>query len=148
MLPLHKLWIDHPSEVIAVGKDFADTRPDALLRLSRATVRAARELERRNYGSLKANYPPGSGKPAPWQIGMEASMAAFYPFPFLSAARVTLEEMKKLKAAPRDVDFKAVAEATFLTSLCRDQMKSAGFESVPPEDSREERMIGCCYTGF
>lgn len=148
MLPLHKLWIDHPSEVIAVGKDFGEKRSDALERLSRATLRAARELDRGNYGDLKGSHPPGSRRSTAWQIGLETSRAGFYPFPFLSAARVTLEELKKLKEAPADVDFKAVAEATCLTSLCRDQMKSAGFDTIPQEDSRDERLIGCCYTGF
>ncbi len=148
MLPLHKLWMDHPSEVIALGKDFGERRPDALERLARATLRSARELDRGNYGPLKNSYPPGTGKPAAWQAGMESSRAGFYPFPFLSAAQVALEELKKRKLAPPDSDFKAVAMATCLTGFCRDQMKSAGFDTIPREDSRDERLIGCCYTGF
>jgi ABC-type nitrate/sulfonate/bicarbonate transport system substrate-binding protein len=148
MVPLRKLWNEYPSDFIAVRKEFADRRADALERLAGATLRAARELERGSYGALKAAHPPGSGKPAAWQAGMEASGAGFGPFPYLSAARVVLEELKKRKEAPPEVDFKAVAEATCLTTFCREKMKEAGFDAVPAEDSREERMIGCCYTSF
>ncbi|HEY5998991.1 MAG TPA: ABC transporter substrate-binding protein [bacterium] len=147
MTPFHRLWLDYPAEVIAVGSDFAAGRADTLARLSQATLRAARELERGTFGGLPAGLA-APGKRAAWRVGMEASKAGFAPFPFLSAARLTMEEMKKGKAAPEDVDFKTVAEATCLTGLCREQMRAAGFAEVPGEDSREERLIGCCYTGF
>lgn len=136
MVPLHKLWQDHPAEVVAVSGRFVAEKGELLARLAGALLRGARDLE----------GGPGSEVGAAAAEGYAASRAGHFPFPFHSGVRIILEEMRKRALTPLNQDFQQVAREVCLTDLCRARMAQAGFREVPAEDSRDERMIGCCYT--
>jgi ABC-type nitrate/sulfonate/bicarbonate transport system substrate-binding protein len=136
MVQLHRLWQDHPAEVVAVSSRTAAERGEFVGRLAGALVRGAKDLE---------GAPP-AGATAVAREAHGASVAGHYPFPFHSAVRIILEELKKRGLTPLNVDFQEVAKTACLTALCRERMRDAGFRDIPPEDSRDERMIGCCYT--
>ncbi len=140
MLSLSRLWEEHPADVLVATRDAWRTRGPEVEACFRATVGAARALAE---GAWAARAEAAGGA-APRAFG--ESRAGFAPFPYLSAFRVILEEMKKRGWTPLNADLKAEAEALCLTGPCREWMAVAGFGEVPGEDSREERMIGCCYT--
>jgi ABC-type nitrate/sulfonate/bicarbonate transport system substrate-binding protein len=148
MMPLRKIWNDYPSEYLAMARRFHESRSLLVEKASLATLRGARALDTDGVSELRFLYPEGKGTPAPWDEGLRLGETRFHPFPYLSAARVTLEEMRKRKQTPANADFQKASEETCLVSLSRRLMKEAGFKDVPAEDSRNEMMIGCCYTFF
>jgi hypothetical protein len=148
MVPLHKLWADHPADLVAASRDLGENRPDDLRRVAAATLRAARDLSKGRFDAVAPAATGAAGSSETWRGALETARPGFDPFPFLSGMRVILEEMKKRGQTPLNLDFKAIATETCLTDLTRTLMQEVGFEEVPATDSRDERMIGCCYTFF
>lgn len=147
MVSLRRLWQDHPAEVVAVSRRFAEAQPDVLARLAGATLRGAKALEGFGEEASEAAWAKWAGAGAALAArAYRESGAGDFPFPFHSGLRIILEEMKKRRLTPLNLDYGEVVASLALTGLCREAMGRAGFPEIPGEDSRDERMMGCCYT--
>ncbi|MDF1555672.1 MAG: ABC transporter substrate-binding protein [Deferrisomatales bacterium] len=142
---LHKVWTGHPAELIAVGRDLWEARPDTVAALARASLRGARDLiafSPRLPDSLTARL--GTSAPALVKAA-EVTRAGFDPFPYRSAMDLALRELVTRGVIPPAVDQDAVLAEAFLPDLCRRTMHEVGYPEVPDGNDRDERLVGCCY---
>jgi nitrate/nitrite transport system substrate-binding protein len=137
------IWPGHPCCAFAAKREFAASAPNTFKALLNAIVDAtqhahdkanrkaiAAAIAPRNFLNqpvevleqiLTGNYPDGLGntKNVPDRID-------FDPFPYHSMAVWILTQMKRWGYVKGDVDYKKIAAEVFLTSACRDAMKTVG----------------------
>lgn len=147
LVSLRRLWPEHPAEVVAVSRRFAEEAPDLLARVALASLRVAKTEGAGEDEPASASFAAWAGADAARAAqAHRSSGAGHYPFPFRNTVRIVLEELKKRRLAPPNLDHAQVVAAATLTGLCRDAMAQAGFAEIPRENSRPERLGWCCTT--
>src|SRR6266852_547236 len=153
------IWPGHPCCAFAAKREFAEKAPNTFKALLLAIVDAtefahdkanrkaiAAAIAPRNYLNqplevleqiLTGVYPDGLGntKNVPDRID-------FDPFPYHSMAVWILTQMKRWGYVKSDVDYKKVASEVFLTTACRDAMKSLGYKAPEANSVKHPFVLG------
>jgi len=153
-----ELWDGHPCCAFAVPRSMITDTPNTYAALLRAIVEATaysdnqanrREVAAAISGPNYLNQPQtvveqvltGTFANGLGQVVRQPNRIGFDPFPWHSMAIWILTQMRRWNQLQRDVDWRAVAEQTFLALDAGRAMRDLGMQ-VPASPMRNENILG------
>lgn len=153
-----ELWDGHPCCAFAVPRSMITDTPNTYAALLRAIVEATAysdnqanraEVANAIHGPNYLNQPltvvqqvlTGTFANGLGQVVRQPNRIGFNPFPYHSMAVWILTQMRRWNQLQRDVDWRAVAEQTFLALDAGRVMRDLGM-AVPPDPMRVETILG------
>jgi nitrate/nitrite transport system substrate-binding protein len=137
------IWPGHPCCAFAARREFAEKAPNTFKALLNAIVDATEHAhDKSNRKAIAAAIAPRNFLNQPVEVleqvltgvypdGLGATKTVpdridFDPFPYQSMAVWILTQMKRWGYVKGDVDYRKIASEVFLTTACRDAMKTMG----------------------
>jgi ABC-type nitrate/sulfonate/bicarbonate transport system substrate-binding protein len=148
LLLTRMFWLNHPCCLLTCRQSFFEKNQQLVEDVTRATTSSCLMLD--NISMRKSQIEKIYTIKTPFNnIPLEKLQQAFaprrsdfYPFPFLSAAYVIIEQMKKAKLLPESINTKATARDVFKSDFSMRMIKQAGAlipgTSIPSSTEREE----------
>ncbi len=153
-----ELWDGHPCCAFAVPRSMITDTPNTYAALLRAIIEATshsdnqanrREVAQAIHGPNYLNQPltvveqvlTGTFANGLGQVVRQPNRIGFDPFPWHSMAIWILTQMRRWNQLQRDVDWRAVAEQTFLALDAGRAMRDLGM-AVPDSPMRRETILG------
>ncbi|MDW8314320.1 MAG: CmpA/NrtA family ABC transporter substrate-binding protein [Rhodovarius sp.] len=153
-----ELWDGHPCCAFAVPRSMITDTPNTYAALLRAIIEATvysdnpanrREVAQAIHGPNYLNQPltvveqvlTGTFANGLGQVVRQPNRIGFDPFPWHSMAIWILTQMRRWNQLTRDVDWRAVAEQTFLALDAGRAMRELGLP-VPDSPLRNETILG------
>jgi NitT/TauT family transport system substrate-binding protein len=148
LLMTRMFWRNHPCCLLACRKSFFEKNQQLTEDITRATATsclmlnniAMREEQIKKIYAMKTPFTK-----IPLNLLQKAfspRRSDFFPFPFLSAAYIIIEQMKKAKLLPESTDVKATARDVFQSEFAMNILKQAASlvpgSKIPSAIEREE----------
>ena len=148
LLITRMFWLNHPCCLLTCQKSFFEKNQQMVEDITRATTTSCLMLD--NIAMRKAQIEKIYNKNTPFnkiplaklQQAFAPRRSDFFPFPFLSAAYVIVEQMKKAQLLPESIQAKATAKDVFHSDFAMRIIKQAASlvpgTSIPSSTEREE----------
>jgi ABC-type nitrate/sulfonate/bicarbonate transport system substrate-binding protein len=148
LLLTRMFWLNHPCCLLTCRQSFFEKNQQMVEDITRATTTSCLMLD--NIAMRKSQIEKIYAIKTPFnkipldklQQAFAPRRSDFYPFPFLSAAYVIIEQMKKARLLPESIDVKATARDVFKSDFSMRIIKQAASlvpgTSIPSSTKREE----------
>jgi hypothetical protein len=148
LLLTRMFWLNHPCCLLTCRQSFFENNQQLVEDITRATTTSCLMLD--NIAMRKSQIEKIYTYKTPFnRIPLEKLLQAFaprrsdfYPFPFLSAAYVIVDQMKKAKLLPESIEVKATAREVIKSDFSMRIIKQAASlvpgTSIPSSTERDE----------
>ena len=142
-------WLNHPCCLLTTRKDFFDNNQQLVQDVSRSVMTAGLELDNVVYRKQTIakihtyNSPYKNIALETLQKAFMSRRSDFFPFPFLSAGYIIVEQMIKSGLLPKTIDpktsVKDIFQADFAMNIIKQASANIPGTSVPSKTERKEQ---------